>query len=250
MIAMGVVALIPARSESSRFPDKLLTLIRGKSVIVRAYESAVATNIFSEVIVVTDDDRIVKQIEAVGGKVIKSKPTHDSGLQRMAEASIGIDSDMFVHIQGNLPFVQKTSIEKLLQIFEGNAGKTIQAASIAQKIAEADRVNDTNCVKVTLDLRMSAIYFSRSPIPYLQNTDLPITRYEHVGIYAFRKQALLTFMEWARTPLERAEDIEALRFIENGVSIKMILNQNNGIEINVPDDIAKAEALMDKMGWQ
>ncbi len=247
---MKTVALIPARFEASRFPGKLMAMLKGKTVIRRTYESAVSTGLFSEVIVVTDSEKIKNEIEGIGGKVLMSAKHHESGTDRIAEVVLDIDADVFVNVQGDEPFVQKDPIEKLLKVFEGHHGKNIQVGSIVQKIKEEKYVSDTNYVKVVLDLRMFAMYFSRSPIPFVRDEKIAINHYEHIGVYAFRKQALLDFTLWPPSPMERVEKIECLRFIENGVPIKMVITPYMGVQIDIPTDIAKAEAFMEEYQLQ
>lgn len=245
---MKTIALIPARYQASRFPGKLLAMLKGKTVIRRTYESAVSTGLFSEVIVVTDSDKIKDEIESIGGKVVMSIAKHESGTDRIAEAIMDIEADVFVNVQGDEPFVQKDPIEKLLKVFEGPLGKNVQVGSIVQKIKDEKYIVDTNYVKVVLDLRMHAMYFSRSPIPFVRDTNIAINFYEHIGVYAFRKKALIDFTLWPPSPLERVEKIECLRFIENGVPIKMVITPYMGVQIDIPTDIAKAEAFMEEGG--
>jgi 3-deoxy-D-manno-octulosonate cytidylyltransferase len=244
---MRSVALIPARLNASRFPEKLLKPIKGKSVISRTYESALNTGLFEEVVVVSDSDRIIEEIKSHGGKAVKSKGQYESGTDRIGEIATDMDADVFVNVQGDEPFVQKGPLQKLLQVFEGEPGKNIQVASLVQKLKDPELIADPNYVKVVLDMRMNAMYFSRSMVPYWRNKDFPINYYEHIGVYAFRKKALMNFMEWPMTPLETAEKIECLRFLENGVPIKMVLTQYMGVEIDVPEDITRAEAYMEQM---
>lgn len=242
--------MIPARLNATRFPEKLLMPIKGKTVISRTYESAVNTGLFEDVIVVTDSDRIIEEIEKNGGKAYKSKHEYESGTDRIAEVAAEMDADVFVNIQGDEPFVQKTPLQKLLQVFEGEHAKPVQVASLVQRLKDPELIADPNFVKVVLDMRMNAMYFSRSPIPYWRNKNFPINYYEHIGVYAFRKKALLDFVEWPMTPLETAEKIECLRFLENGVPIRMVLTQYMGVEIDMPEDIARAEAYMEQMALQ
>ena len=161
-----------------------------------------------------------------------------------------MDADVFVNIQGDEPFVQKTPLQKLLQVFEGEHAKPVQVASLVQRLKDPELIADPNFVKVVLDMRMNAMYFSRSSIPYWRNKNFPINYYEHIGVYAFRKKALMDFVEWPMTPLETAEKIECLRFLENGVPIRMVLTQYMGVEIDMPEDIARAEAYMEQMALQ
>ncbi|RYD56484.1 MAG: 3-deoxy-manno-octulosonate cytidylyltransferase [Sphingobacteriales bacterium] len=247
---MRAIAMIPARLGATRFPEKLLANIKGKTVIRRTLESTLNTGLFDEVIVVTDSEQIKQEVEQYGGQAVMSKGQYESGTDRIAEIAEDIDADIFVNVQGDEPFVQKAPLEKLLKVFADETGKNIQVASIVQKLKDEELAHDPNFVKVALDLRQNAMYFSRSAIPYLRNRDLGITYYEHIGVYAFRKQALLNFTKWPQSPLEMAEKIECLRFLENGVPIKMVISSYMGVEIDMPEDIQRAEAFMEKAGLE
>jgi len=247
---MKVIALIPARLGATRFPSKLLAPIKGKSVISRTYHSAKNTGLFDEVIVVTDSDEIFAEIEKQGGRAVKSKRPYESGTDRIAEVALDMEGDVFVNVQGDEPFVQKEPLAELLNLFRNSDGDKVQVASLVQKLTEPELVQDPNYVKVALSLDNNAIFFSRSIIPYARNKELDIPYYEHIGVYAFRRQALMDFTNWPMTPLEAAEKIECLRFLEHNVPIKMAITQYMGVEIDTPEDIIRAEALMEKNGWE
>ncbi|MBA3829130.1 MAG: 3-deoxy-manno-octulosonate cytidylyltransferase [Taibaiella sp.] len=247
---MKAIALIPARIGATRFPAKLLATIKGKSVIRRTYESTVDTHLFHEVFVVTDSDEIEQEIVAFGGKVIRSKKEYESGTDRIAEAAADMDADVFVNVQGDEPFVQKEPLEKLLNVFHNTGDIEVQVASLVQELKDMALVNDPNYVKVALDKKGNALFFSRSIIPYPRNKEVAIIYYEHIGVYAFRKQALMDFTNWPMTPLEVAEKIECLRYLENGVPMRMVETTYMGVEIDTPEDILRAEALMEKNGWE
>jgi 3-deoxy-D-manno-octulosonate cytidylyltransferase len=247
---MKAVALIPARLGATRFPAKLLAPIKGKSVIRRTYESAVATGLFHEVIVVTDSDQIQDEIVKHGGKALMSKGQYESGTDRIAEIAAIMNADVFVNVQGDEPFVQKDPLQKLLDVFEGEEGQKVEVASLVQQLREPELIADPNYVKVALDLQYNALFFSRSMIPYPRDEKLIIPYYEHIGVYAFRKKALMNFTRWAITPLEAAEKVECLRFLEHGVPIKMVITNYMGVEIDTPEDIIKAENLMAEKGWE
>jgi len=244
------VALIPARLGATRFPEKLLATIKGKTVISRTYQSAVDTGLFEQVIVVTDSEKIKAEIENCGGTAVMSKGEYESGTDRIAEIAKEMDADVFVNVQGDEPFVQREPLKKMLDTFSGSLGDNVQVASIVQKITDPACVEDPNYVKVVLDMRQNAMFFSRSPIPYRRDKSFHISYYEHIGVYAFRKHALMAFTDWPMSPLERAEKIECLRFLENSMPIKMVISQYMGVEIDTPEDITKAEAFMEKMGWE
>lgn len=244
---MKCIALIPARMGATRFPGKMLAAIKGKSVIRRTFESALNTGLFDQVIVVSDSDEIIAEIQSCGGYAVKSIAEFESGTDRIAEVVKNLEADIFVNVQGDEPFVQKQPLASLLQLFKED--ETIQVASLVQVLEHSDFVKDPNFVKVALDKNNNALFFSRSVIPYPRNTEIPIPYYEHIGVYAFKKEALLSFTNWPMTPLESAEKIECLRFLENGVSIKMAITNYMGVEIDTPEDITRAEELMDINGW-
>ena len=172
-----------------------------------------------------------------------SKLPHESGSDRIAEAAADLDVDIIVNVQGDEPFVNKEALIKLLNVFYEEGGNNIQVATIMQQMKDEKQINDPNYVKVAVDKNMNALMFSRSPIPYPRNTDIELVYYEHIGIYAFRKQALMNFTNWEMTPLEAAEKIECLRYLENGVPIKMVVSDYMGIEIDTPEDLERAASL-------
>jgi 3-deoxy-manno-octulosonate cytidylyltransferase (CMP-KDO synthetase) len=241
---MTTIALIPARYQATRFPGKLMAVLGGKTVILRTYEAARDTGLFDEVIVVTDSEVIYKEITGHGGKAMMSVREHESGSDRIAEAAAMLNVDIVVNVQGDTPFAKKEPLEKLLQVFEGADGKEVQVASLMQELTDPALIEDSNYVKVAVDRKMNALFFSRSIIPYPRNKTIPITYYEHIGVYAFRRQALLDFTGWPLTPLEEAEKIECLRYLEYGVPIKMIITDFMGVEIDTPEDLQRAEQLL------
>lgn len=212
----------------------------GKSVILRTYESTVNTGVFDEVMVVTDSEVIYNEIVSHGGKAVMSKKEHECGTDRIAEAVVDMDVDIVVNVQGDEPFTQKEPLEKLLRVFEGEAGKQVQVASLMQELHDEASIADPNYVKVAVDKQFNALFFSRSVIPYPRNKDIRSIYYEHIGIYAFRKQTLLEFTQLAPTPLELAEKIECLRYLENGIPMKMVVTSYMGVEIDTPEDLEKA----------
>jgi 3-deoxy-manno-octulosonate cytidylyltransferase (CMP-KDO synthetase) len=239
MIKVG--AFIPARYAATRFPAKLMQMLGDKSVIRHTYDNTKATGLFDEVYVVTDSEIIFNEIVDNGGKAIMSKRVHESGSDRIAEAIENIDIDIVVNIQGDEPFVKRAPLEKVLACFEDPA---VQVASLMQVLTNPSLIEDPNYVKVAVDKNWNALFFSRSVIPYPRSTDIAITYYEHVGVYAFKKQALIDFTNWPMSPLEAAEKIECLRYLENGVNIKMAVTNYMGVEIDTPEDLIKAAALL------
>ena len=236
-----VGAFIPARYAATRFPAKLMQMLGDKSVIRHTYDNTKATGLFDEVYVVTDSEIIFNEIVTNGGKAIMSKKVHESGSDRIAEAIKNLDIDIVVNVQGDEPFVKREPLEKVLACFED---ANVQVASLMQVLTNPSLIEDPNYVKVAVDKNWNALFFSRSVIPYPRSTETAITYYEHVGVYAFKKQALIDFTNWPISPLEAAEKIECLRYLENGVSIKMAVTNYMGVEIDTPEDLIKAAALL------
>jgi 3-deoxy-manno-octulosonate cytidylyltransferase (CMP-KDO synthetase) len=218
-----------------------MQMLGDKSVIRHTYDNTKATGLFDEVYVVTDSEIIFNEIVANGGKAIMSKREHESGSDRIAEAIENIDIDIVVNVQGDEPFVKREPLEKVLACFEDS---TVKVASLMQVLTNPASIEDPNYVKVAVDKNWNALFFSRSVIPYPRSTDTAMTYYEHVGVYAFKKQALIDFTNWPMSPLEAAEKIECLRYLENGVSIKMAVTHYMGVEIDTPEDLIKAAALL------
>lgn len=241
---MNKIALIPARYAASRFHAKLMQLLGDKTVIRHTYDNTIATGLFDSVIVITDSDIIYNEIVDNGGKAIKSIREHESGTDRIAEAVAGMNVDIVVNVQGDEPFVKKEPLEKLLNLFEGSSGKNVQVASLMQIMTDAKLIEDPNYVKVAVNKNMEALMFSRSVIPYHRDKQAIAVYYEHIGVYAFRKQSLMDFTNWPISPLEAVEKIECLRYLENGISIKMAVTDYMGIEIDTPEDLIKASKFL------
>jgi len=234
-------ALIPARYDATRFPGKLMQVLGDKTVIRQTYDATVATNLFDEVIVVTDSDIIFNEISSNGGKVVMSKREHESGSDRIAEAAAAMDVDIIVNVQGDTPFIKKEPLQKLLNQFDD---PSVQVASLMQVLKHQKEIDDPNFVKVAVDLNMNSLFFSRSVIPYPRNKDAHIIYYEHIGVYAFRKKALIDFTTWPVSTLEAAEKIECLRYVEHGIPLRMVVVDYMGIEIDTPQDLEKAAKLL------
>lgn len=237
-----VVAMIPARYAATRFPAKLMQVLGDKPVIRHTYDNTLATGLFDEVWVVTDSELIFNEITNNGGKAKMSKREHESGSDRIAEAIEHMEVDIVVNVQGDEPFVQEQPLKALLQVFNNEA--QTQVASLMQQLQEEKFIADPNYVKVAVDINMNALLFSRSPVPYHREKSISPVYYEHIGVYAFRKQALLNFTNWPMTPLEAAEKIECLRYLEHGIPIKMVLTTYMGVEIDTPEDLERAQGLL------
>lgn len=244
---MKVIAMIPARYGATRFPAKLMQDLCGKPVIVHTYQRVKDTQLFDEVYVVTDDDRIEKAISEVGGRVIRSKKEHNSGSDRLAEASQDLPVDIIVNVQGDEPFTNKENLEKVIDIFAKDVDKTVDVASLMELITEPEEIANPNNVKVVVNRQNEALYFSRSVIPY-QRADVGVPYYKHIGIYAYRKAALQRFTELLPSVLEETEKLEQLRYLENGYKIRLALTNIPTIGIDTPDDLEKARIRLSKKG--
>ena len=236
--------MIPARYAATRFPAKLMQPLGNKTVIRHTFDNTVATGLFDDVFVVTDSEIIFQEIASHGGKAIMSQHTHESGSDRIAEAVENMPANIVVNVQGDEPFVNQPALQQLLAAFEGAEGANVQVASLMQLMTNTEQINDPNFVKVAVDKNSFSLFFSRSVIPYPRAVLPETCYYEHIGVYAFRKEALLNFTRWPMSPLEAAEKVECLRYLENGVPIKMILTQYMGVEIDTPEDLRKAEQLL------
>ncbi|CAM1344911.1 3-deoxy-manno-octulosonate cytidylyltransferase [Tenacibaculum amylolyticum] len=243
---MKIIAMIPARYNASRFPGKLMKDLGGKPVIVRTYESALQTQLFDEVYVVTDSDVIFSEIEKIGGKVLMSKKEHDCGSDRIAEAVEDMEVDIVINVQGDEPFIDEVSLSKLIQVFKEDTNKEIDLASLKVQMTDLESIQNPNNVKVITDQNDFAIYFSRAVIPYHRDQTISVSYYKHKGVYAFRKEALIDFYNTPMTPLEAAEKIEAIRYLEVGKKIKMIETSVESIGIDTPEDLEKAIKILTK----
>ena len=236
--------MIPARYGASRFPGKLMQDLGGKPVIVRTYEAAKATNLFDEVYVVTDSDVIFQEIEMNGGKAIMSIKEHDCGSDRIAEAVENMDVDIVVNVQGDEPFTSREGLEQVLSVFNEPDADKIDLASLMTEIHDWKEISDPNCVKVIVDKDNFALYFSRSPIPYPRDKNVALQYYKHKGVYAFRKQAILDFYRLPMRSLEAVEKIECIRYLEYSKNIKMVISNTTGVEIDTPEDLARANKIL------
>ncbi len=237
---MKIVAVIPARYAATRFPGKLMQILGNKPIIRHVYENTVATGLFNDVFVVTDSDIIYKEIAATGGKAIMSKKEHESGSDRIAEAIANMNADVIVNVQGDEPFIKKEPLEKLVSLFND---PTVQVGSLMRKISNQEAENPNN-VKVVTDQSDNALYFSRSIIPYQRDSGIATEYFLHVGVYAYRKEILLNFTRWPQSRLEKIEKLEQLRYLENGISIKMAETNYNNIAVDTPEDLERAKLLL------
>ncbi len=241
---MKKIAMIPARYAATRFPAKLMQDLAGMTVIRRTYENTLATHLFDQVYVVTDSDIIYREITGHGGKAIMSKKEHECGSDRVAEAVEDMEVDIVVNVQGDEPFTETESLRQLLDVFENDPKHEVDLASLMNEITDQASIKDPNFVKVIVDSQSFALYFSRSPIPYPREQNVGARYFEHRGVYAFRKEALMDFYQLPVRPLEASEKIECIRYLEYGKRIKMIEVEMRAIEIDTPKDLERARKML------
>ena len=239
-----IIAVIPARYQASRFPAKLMQMLGGKTVIITTYQNVVETGLFDEVFVATDSEIIFDEIIKNGGKAVMTGQ-HETGSDRIAEAVEDIDCDIVVNVQGDEPFLKTEPLRQLIEVFDNDGNEEVSLASLKIKLTEQEEVESPNNVKVITDKEGFALYFSRSVIPYPRNKE-GVEYFKHIGVYAFRKNALLKFAQLEMKPLEIAEKIECLRYLEYGMKIKMIETDFVGVGIDVPEDLEKARLILEK----
>lgn len=235
---MKVVAMIPARLEASRFPKKLIQDLNGKTVIERTFQAAVETGLFNEVYIVTDAQEIGSLFNQ--DQVIYSEKEHETGSDRLAEAAAKIEADVIVNVQGDEPFIDTQSLGLLVDVFKKDADEQIDLASLKTPIEDEAQINNPNVVKVICDQNDFAMYFSRSAIPYNRAQLKDVLHYKHIGVYAFRKDALIEFSKLEIKALEAAEKIEAIRFLEHNRTMKMVTTQIDNVGIDTPEDLERA----------
>ena len=236
--------MIPARYAAARFPGKLMQDLHGKTIIRRTYEAARDTGLFDEVYVVTDSKEIVSEVHSFEGNVLMSKKEHQCGSDRIAEAVEDMEVDIVVNVQGDEPMIDAESLRKVLEVFRGKDADKIDLASLKTPLYKQQDIDNPNVVKVITNKDNFALYFSRSPIPYPRERNSGVTYFKHIGIYAFRKAALMDFYALPMLELEASEKIECLRYLEYGKNIKMVETTVKGVGIDTPEDLEEARKLI------
>tara|TARA_B100000953_G_scaffold116372_1_gene95811 strand:+ start:95 stop:826 length:732 start_codon:yes stop_codon:yes gene_type:complete len=241
---MKITALIPARLNSSRFNGKLMMDLCGKPVITRTYNAVLSSNLFSSVIVVTQDNEIHKEITSNNGNSILIEKDYNSGTDRIADACVKLEADIIVNIQGDEPFINQSSLEKLVNIFKNDSRNEINYASLMKLMNNEKDINNPNNVKVAVDNNSFAVNFSRKPISSTTTLSEEVF-YKHIGVYGYRKDSLISFTKLSPTKLEMIEKIEALRIIESGFKIKMAETLSEFIGIDTKEDLSRAIEIWD-----
>ncbi len=244
---MKKIIVIPARYASTRLPGKPLIDIGGKSLLQRVYDGACRSKLSDGTLIATDDERIKKAALAFGAEVIMTDPALPSGTDRVFSAIQDKEADLVVNLQGDEPFIEPSIIDQLFSALEKG---DVAMATLCCPITDESEYRNPNTVKVVLDNSGFALYFSRSPIPYVNNSKFKIQNskfvYKHIGIYGFTRSFLEQFVAMPKSPLEEAESLEQLRVLENGYKIKVIVTGYSGFGIDTPDDLERARKLLAK----
>lgn len=244
---MKIIAIIPARYASSRFPAKVLVDINGKTMIERVFNQAKKAAKLSDVFIATDNQLVFETVKKFTQNVLMTSDTHISGTDRIAEAALileknKVEFDFIINIQGDEPFIKPEQIDSLAEILIQN--QSTQLATLVSKIKDSETLFDTNVVKAIFDINHKAIYFSRNPIPFVRNAEKnnwlsEHTFYHHIGMYAYQKEILQQITKLKPSTLELAESLEQLRWIENGFSIHIAITPFESIGIDTPQDLEK-----------
>lgn len=240
---LKIIAVIPARYASTRFPAKLIQDLGGKPVVVQTYLATVATQLFDEVLVATDHEIIYNLLKDHKVNVVMSGDSHESGSDRIAEVIANENYDIIVNVQGDEPFVSKDNLQRLINVFREDKDLKVDLASLMFEINDLEIINNPNNVKVVVDENLKALYFSRAAIPFPRDGKSYAKYYQHIGVYAYRKQALLDFTNWPMKGLEATEKLEQLRYLEYGRTIQMVLTQHVGVGIDTKEDLDKARIM-------
>ena len=241
---MKIAAIIPARLESARFPLKLLQDLGGKPVIQHTCEAVMQSGLFDEVAIATDSTEIEEVCQRIGARVIRTG-AHETGSDRIAEAASSVDAEIIINVQADEPFINVQALQDLISIFRNDIHGKTAMASLKMRIDDPEEVSNPNVVKVITAQDGRAMYFSRLPIPYQRDSaEITPIYYRHIGVYGFRRAALLDFAKLPQTPLELAEKIECLRFLEHGLQIIMAETDHVGVGIDTPEDLERARLLL------
>ena len=229
---MKVIGVIPARLDSTRFPAKVLADLWGKPIIQHVYERARKAKRLDEVLIATDDEKIFDTAKKFGAEVVMTSKKHLTGTDRVSEAVKKNNAEIVINIQADVPLISPLMIDRVVKVLSDNS--TLVMATLMKKIEKKEEFYNPNVVKVVIDKQGFALYFSRSPIPYLKDN---FVSYKHIGVYGYRKDFLLTFVQLPRSPLEKIENLEQLRVLENGYKIKMIETDYELIEVDTKEDL-------------
>jgi 3-deoxy-manno-octulosonate cytidylyltransferase (CMP-KDO synthetase) len=246
-------AIIPARYASTRLPGKPLIALAGKAMIERVWERTRLAKNISRVVIATDDDRIVRAVRAFGAEAVMTRAEHRSGTERVAEVAATAaskDEEIFVNVQGDEPLIEPEAIDTAVEAIESD--ESVLVSTLMVPIAKPADIMDPNVVKVVFDFDGNALYFSRAPIPWVRDREAPVhvQHMKHLGLYAFRRSALLDFPTLPLGDLERIEQLEQLRWMENGYKIRVVETPHDSVSVDVAEDVARVEELLRKLPSQ
>jgi len=241
---MSIVAIIPARMASSRFPGKPLKSILGLSMIEHVRRRALLCGVLDDVLVATCDREIAEEVTHFGGKVVMTSNQHESCVDRVAEAAKGINAEIIINLQGDMPLLHPDILERLVAPFKQD--NELKFTDMMGPIEDAEEINNSNVVKVVVGLSGNSLYYSREPIPSLKKVSsaLSVPRYKQLGINAFRRESLMIFSDLPRTPLEKIESVDMLRLLENGFIVRMVSSPYQVVGVDTPEDLKRAEERM------
>jgi 3-deoxy-manno-octulosonate cytidylyltransferase (CMP-KDO synthetase) len=242
---MKALGVIPSRYASTRLPGKALISLAGKPMIERVWERARQAASLSGIVVATDDERIASAVKAFGGDAVFTRPDHRSGTERVAEvAAAREDIEIFVNVQGDEPLIEPAAIDQAVEALREDADAKV--ATLAVPIANAADIMDPNVVKTVVDFDGNGLYFSRAPIPWVRDRAAPVhaRHLKHLGLYAYRREALLEFATFPQGDLERVEQLEQLRWLENGYRIRVVETEHDSIGVDVHEDVARVEQFL------
>ncbi len=249
---MKVIAVIPARWHSTRFKGKVLADINGKPMVQHVWERVKKAHEVDEVIVAVDKEKVFKAVESFGGKAVYTSPEQPSGTDRLAEAVNQIDADVVINVQADEPLVHPLMIDELARVFEYE--RDVYMGTLIKRIHRKEEISDPNVVKVVVDRKGFALYFSRSPIPYIRDSAGGISRlddvsgsyFKHIGLYSYTKDFLFTYTNLPKSTLEEDEALEQLRVLEHGYKIKTIETRYDTIGVDTPEDLKRVSDIMKK----
>jgi 3-deoxy-manno-octulosonate cytidylyltransferase (CMP-KDO synthetase) len=242
---MNILAVIPARYASTRLPGKPLVSIAGKPMIERVWERARQASRVSRVIVATDDERIAKAVKSFGGEAVLTRADHRSGTERVAEVAVAHpDAEILVNVQGDMPLIEPAAIDAAIEAVRSE--EEVKLGTLAVPISNPGEIMDPNVVKTVLDFDGNALYFSRAPIPWVRDREGPVhaKHLKHIGLYVFRRDALLEFATFPQGDLERIEQLEQLRWLENGYRIRVEETEYKTVEVDTPEDVKRVEQFL------
>ena len=240
-VPVSVLGVIPARYDSSRFPGKPLAVLAGKPIVQHVWERASQSRYLNDLVIATDDDRILRAARAFGATAVMTRADHLSGTDRAAEVASIRDARVIVNIQGDEPLIDPAAIDAaVLALLDDSS---VPMSTLKKRIEHPSEIDNPNVVKVVTDCNQNAIYFSRHAIPFSRDESAPIPRFKHIGLYVYRRDFLMSYSGLPVGPLERAEKLEQLRALENGFQIRVVETDYESLGVDTPEDLAKVQEL-------